>query len=260
MESKRAATSGSGTLLPARLLGATDSRGSRWGSRGPSGGESGTLRTLREGMWQLRLAPPMQRAALESTREDDLRFGREHVRDLLDTVQSPLEMACVSGSHLKQIVGLAGQVMALFDLVDLAEIGREVGGDRTRNLLDEDERQHPVAERSRIGEGDIALDDPARLELLDPLVGRRSTHPDRLPDIGEGLAAIPLQEVQDSSVGLVDSFQSAHIRRVLRLYEPVLPVGGRRAGISPRPPVPRGSLCACECPRGLHLQWRRLRS
>src|SRR5664280_186126 len=180
MESKSAATSGSGTLLPARLRGATGSPGS---SRSSGCGlpfraapESTTLGTLREGRRQLGLALPVQWPALESTREDDLGLGREDVWNLLDTVQSPLEMASVDGSHLEQIVGLAGQMVAFLDLVDVDEITREVGRDRAWHLLDEDECENTVAEQGRIGDGDIASDDPPGLELLDPLMGRRPAH------------------------------------------------------------------------------------
>src|ERR1035437_8956433 len=188
MESNRAATSGSGTLLPERLPAAPGSLGAR---RSP-GLEAGTLGTLRERGRQLGLAPPVQRPPLEGTREHDLGFRREHVRNLLDPVQSPFQMAGVGGSHLEQIVGFAGEVMALLDLADFAEIARQVRGNRTRDLLDEDEREDAVTEQGWVRDGDVAFDDPAGLELLHSFVGGRPAHAYGLPDVGEGFATVPL--------------------------------------------------------------------
>ena len=96
--------------------------------------------------------------------------------------------------------------MAFLDLVDLGEVAGEVCGDRAGHLLDEDERQDPIAEQHGVDEGRVAADHASSLELLHPLVGRGTAHPDCLPDFGIRLTPVALQQLEDSSVCLVDPF------------------------------------------------------
>src|SRR5450759_2102260 len=148
--------------------------------------------------------------ALESARKDHLRLSRENLRHQLNHVQHPLEMARICCANLQQVVGLTGQVMAFLDLVDADEVTRHVGCYGARDLLDEDKGKNTIAKHRRVNHGRVAADHTPSFELLYPLMGGRTAHPDGLAHLGVRLTPIALQQLKNPSVRLIDAFQRAH--------------------------------------------------
>jgi len=96
---------------------------------------------------------------------------------------------------------LAGDPVAGLHLRDRGEVTGQVVRDRARRLGDPHEGKHPKAHRVGVHGRHVAPDDPARLQLLDPLVRRRAAHADRRADLRVGKPAVALERFQDPGVG-----------------------------------------------------------
>ena len=59
--------------------------------------------------------------------------------------------------------------------------------------------------------GPVASDDPAGLELLDPLVGGRAADPDVRSELGIGPPAVPLEQLQEPGVGSIQAALICHV-------------------------------------------------
>ena len=129
----------------------------------------------------------------------------------LDLLHHPLEVERIGRPDLEQVVGLAGDMVALLDLGQRAENAsvRSVLG-RTGRLADPAEGEDAPADRPGVQAGGVALDHAPRLELLDPLVGRGRAHPHRRPDVREGRPAIPLEDVEDPEIAPAQTVLSRH--------------------------------------------------
>ena len=93
----------------------------------------------------------------------------------------------------------------------VGELVGDVVGDAARRLGDPHEGEHAEVDGDRVDLRHVAAQDPARLELLDPLVRRRAAHADLGADLRVGAAAVPLEDVEDPGVGRIDLGFSGHL-------------------------------------------------
>src|SRR5664280_306991 len=238
MESNIPVTRSSGTELPARAV------PWRWVTRrrrrpSPPGSRRRAVGRRRKTVVRQAQWPP-----LEGARKDHLRLGRENLRHQLNHVQDALEMARICCANLQQVVGLTGQVMAFLDLVDADEVTGHVGCDGARDLLDEDKSQNTIAKHRRVNHGRVAADHASGFELLDPLVGGRTAHPDGLAHLGVRLTPIALQQLKNPSVCLIDAFERAHFLNVLERWQRHAPGAPGDQPIRSRKKPQRGPLPA----------------
>src|SRR4029078_9010311 len=152
-----------------------------------------------------------ERPPLESTREDDVGLGREDVAHALDLPQHALEVVRVAGPDLQQVVRLARDVVAFLGLGDRAEVVGQVDRGGARRLGDPREAEDAEADGGRVDTGGIAGDDAARLELLDPRVGRRTAHADIRAEVRVRPAAVTLEDVEDPGVSRAQAVLRRHL-------------------------------------------------
>ena len=74
-----------------------------------------------------------------------------------------------------------------------------------RRLGDPREAEHAEADGRRVDDRGVAGDHAPRLELLDPLVGRRAAHADLRAELRVGPPAVPLEDLEDPRVGRTQS-------------------------------------------------------
>src|SRR5664280_529697 len=237
IESNIPVTRASGTELPARAV------PWRWVTRRRRPSPPGSRRRAASRRRKM-VVRQAQWPALEGARKDHLCLGRENLRHQLNHVQHALEMARICRANLQQVVGLTGQVMAFLDLVDADEVTGHVGCDGARDLLDEDKSQNTIAKHRRVNHGRVAADHASGFELLDPLMGGRTAHPDGLAHLGVRLTPIALQQLKNPSVRLIDAFERAHFLNVLERWQRHAPGAPGDQPIRSRKKPQRGPLPA----------------
>ena len=99
---------------------------------------------------------------------------------------------------------ITGEVMAFLDLRDPGERPGQVVGRGTGSLGQPGEGQDSVAQRLGRDDRRVAADHPARLELLDPLVGRRPADADLRAELGVGTPSVGLEKLEQTGVDPVD--------------------------------------------------------
>jgi hypothetical protein len=136
----------------------------------------------------------------------------------LDAVEDTLEVERVPGADLQEVVGLAGDVVAVLDLGDRGEVAGQVGRHGPGRLGDPDEGEDPVAGETRVDDRAVAADEPAGLELLDPLVGRGPADPDLGAELGIRPAAVRLEQLDEPGVDEVGPVTFGHDSLSIRYY------------------------------------------
>src|SRR4029079_4365559 len=138
-------------------------------------------------------------------------LGREDVAHALDLPQHALEVVRVAGPDLQQVVRLARDVVAFLDLGDRAAVVGQVDPGGARRLGAPREAEDAEADGGRVDTGGIAGDDAARLELLDPLVGRRTDNADIRAEVRVRPAAVTLEDVEDPGVSRAQAVLRRHL-------------------------------------------------
>ena len=118
----------------------------------------------------------------------------------------------VAHDHVQQEIHLAGHRVAGEHFGPVDQRAPEALDDLVGVLLELDlhDGLDGLARAFRIDDGRVSLDESRRLELPDAPRAGRGREADALGEVGDADAPVPLQNIQDSSIGLVE----LHIWRI----------------------------------------------